>query len=305
MPYLSLGVNAKNEGQFFNKNRLTPEEDPALVFSTHFAGAQGSIPAPSAPAGGFTLPRQAILSQVQGELKALQSSLGASAKQRLEQHISALLQLEKSTAPLTTGGACSPMLPAGIGGAGDAKSTLQNGAAHYSIIAQAFACDITRIATMQWGVSNNQSLNPAGADVVEEHGGAVHAPSDPLLTQCESALSQAFADFVALLQATPDPSGQGTLLDNTLIMWTRDMGQARAHTMYAVPTVLAGATGYLASQTGGAYVRLEGDDVAAKKSAITHDAMLFNCLEWMGIQDVSGFGMAGGASAPLPNIKKK
>ena len=305
VPFVGLGVQAKNEGQFIRDNqRLVPNDDPANAFQTLFGGAQATPP-PAMNTGGKAapeMPRKAIVDQVRGELKELQQLLGSGAKGRLDQHLDALAQLEKNAAPIQAGGSCQPKAPMLSGGPEDAQATLDNGVAHFDLIAQALACDLTRVATLQWGISNNQSIKtPSG--VIEEHGQGVHSNDKKAIIACESTLSKAFADFIAKLKATADPSGQGTLLDNTLVYWTRDMGAASQHTQFAIPTVLAGGGGYLATKPGGAYVRLDGDDASGKKSSQTHDAVLLNLAEWMGVTDYGGFGVQAGASKPLAQVK--
>ena len=42
------------------------------------------------------------------------------------------------------------------------------------------------------------------------------------------------------LAETPEPGGQGTLLDNTLIMWTNELGKGNSHTLDNIPFVLVG-----------------------------------------------------------------
>lgn len=42
------------------------------------------------------------------------------------------------------------------------------------------------------------------------------------------------------LADTPEPGGSGTLLDNTLIVWTNELGKGNSHTMDNIPFVLVG-----------------------------------------------------------------
>ena len=38
----------------------------------------------------------------------------------------------------------------------------------------------------------------------------------------------------------PDPGAPGTLLDNTLVLWTNELGQGNSHTLDNIPFVLVG-----------------------------------------------------------------
>ncbi len=43
------------------------------------------------------------------------------------------------------------------------------------------------------------------------------------------------------LADTPDPGAGGSLLDNTLIVWTNELGQGSSHTLDNIPFVLVGS----------------------------------------------------------------
>ena len=42
------------------------------------------------------------------------------------------------------------------------------------------------------------------------------------------------------LAETPEPGGDGSLLDNTLIVWTNELGKGNSHTLDNIPFVLVG-----------------------------------------------------------------
>jgi hypothetical protein len=42
------------------------------------------------------------------------------------------------------------------------------------------------------------------------------------------------------LDETPEPGGEGSLLDNTLIVWTNELGKGNSHTLNNIPFVLVG-----------------------------------------------------------------
>ena len=49
-----------------------------------------------------------------------------------------------------------------------------------------------------------------------------------------------FGDLAQRLAETPEPDGQGTLLDNTTILWTNELGKGNSHTLDNIPFVLVG-----------------------------------------------------------------
>ena len=42
------------------------------------------------------------------------------------------------------------------------------------------------------------------------------------------------------LAETPEPGGPGTMLDNTTIVWTNELGKGNSHTLDNIPFVLVG-----------------------------------------------------------------
>jgi len=42
------------------------------------------------------------------------------------------------------------------------------------------------------------------------------------------------------LADTPEPGGSGSLLDNTLIVWTNELGKGNSHTLDNIPFVVVG-----------------------------------------------------------------
>ena len=48
------------------------------------------------------------------------------------------------------------------------------------------------------------------------------------------------AYLVHRLSETPEPGGEGSLLDNTLIVWGNELGQGNSHTLDNIPFVMVG-----------------------------------------------------------------
>jgi len=46
--------------------------------------------------------------------------------------------------------------------------------------------------------------------------------------------------LVDRLAATPEPGGDGAMLDHTLVVWTNELGKGNTHTLNDIPFVLIG-----------------------------------------------------------------
>ncbi|HEY0712391.1 MAG TPA: DUF1552 domain-containing protein, partial [Polyangia bacterium] len=175
---------------------------------------------------------------------------------------------------------------------------------HLDILVSALACDITRVAAIQFG--SDQSLQvdlPALQVQGDQHGGFLHGggPSFTNLIKLERWLAARFVELVMKLKATPEADGSGTLLDNTLVVWARDMGDAVNHNQKNMRFIFAGgAGGYLKTAPTGRYLHFAGSDPNDR-----HERALLTICAAMGITDFAGFGDAklpAGAKTPLPGV---
>ena len=72
--------------------------------------------------------------------------------------------------------------------------------------------------------------------------------SQEKLTKINVWFCEQLAALAHKLDAIPEPGGDGTMLDNTTIVWTNELGKGNSHTHDNIPFVLVG--GGLGFQTG-------------------------------------------------------
>ncbi|MCC7084816.1 MAG: DUF1552 domain-containing protein [Pirellulales bacterium] len=112
------------------------------------------------------------------------------------------------------------------------------------LLANAFTADFTRVATLQYTYSVSQTkMRWIGVD--EGHHELSHHPdsnqeSQDKLTRINKWFCEQLAYLVQRLAATPEPGGKGSLLDNTLIVWTNELGKGSNHMLDNIPFVLVG-----------------------------------------------------------------
>src|SRR5262249_20401936 len=102
---------------------------------------------------------------------------------------------------------------------------------HQQILVSALACDMTRVAALEYGSDQKLMVNAPGLPYDDQHGGYIHsgaASNYANLVKFEAYLATQFVNIIQALKAVPDPLGSGgqTLFDNTLVVWARDMGDA-------------------------------------------------------------------------------
>ena len=191
------------------------------------------------------------------------------------------------------GGAGSPNIVAGNcttpAAPGEGGQDLLNSAIHLELAVNAFACDITRVAAVEFG--NDQSAQvsiPEVGDPGDWHNTFTHGDNPRTrLTNLERWLCTQFVAAANKLKSLPAPDGNGTLFDQTLMVWTRDMGDAVEHRADDMRFVFAGgAGGYLRHSPNGRYIDGGGD---------AHQRALFSIGEALGISNFTGFGATSGA----------
>jgi hypothetical protein len=279
-------------------NMLSTIGSPLSAYTTVFGGA---LPMGQS-ADGLLARRKSILDLVKAEVTSVKSKLGATEGAKLDTHLDSIRQLEnKLMASMPSGAAC--MKPTAPGAdstythSGDADALAMN-VVHQSIIANAFACDITRVAALEYGNDQYLKVNAPGLPYDDQHGGFIHSGASTNfknLIAFEAYLASQFVALVNQLKGLADPQDSSkTLFDTTLVAWCRDMGDAVNHDQKSMRFVLAsGNGGYLKTAAGGRYV----------KSSERHERILLNLCEAMGITSYKGFGDPDlPTKSPLPGI---
>ncbi len=83
------------------------------------------------------------------------------------------------------------------------------------------------------------------------------------------------------------------MLDNCIILWATEIGEATTHDLTMMPYVLAGSAG--GKIRAGRFL----DYSSARRD---NNQMLVSIAHAMGATDVTAFGDASGATGPLPNL---
>jgi hypothetical protein len=107
-----------------------------------------------------------------------------------------------------------------------------------------FSSDFARVATLQL-TNSVGGAKMRWLDIQEGHHELSHNPdtdavSQEKLTKINKWYAEQLAYLAKRLAETPEPGGEGSLLDNTLIVWTNELGKGNSHTLDNIPFVLVG-----------------------------------------------------------------
>ena len=194
--------------------------------------------------------KQRVIDTVRAEFKAVCGRIGNEEKAMCEQHLAGIAQLESRLNNLQPGAACAK--PAATASTADQTAQMRG---HMDLIKSAFACDLARVATLQFGGADGGIESPG---MTGQHD-TTHATGDaptPQVIETHKKWDALWATNMAYLleQLSSVKEGNGTMLDNTLILVGSDThtGQSMqkgAHQGYRAPYWMAGG-GNFAFRTG-------------------------------------------------------
>ena len=112
------------------------------------------------------------------------------------------------------------------------------------LMVNSFAADFARVATLS---TPTRSAAPrcAGSAWTKattscRTSRTANKKAQEKLTKINKWFCEQLAYLAKRLAETPEPGGGGSLLDNTLIVWTNELGKGNSHTLDNIPFVLVG-----------------------------------------------------------------
>jgi hypothetical protein len=273
---------------------VAPERIPHAAYNRLFAG--GATPTAD---GALKNERQKrVLDAVQENFKRLQQKVGAEDRKKLEQHAEHLFEIEErlDKRPAAALDACeSPEL-------GEEFDTTQGsvfplvGRLHTDLMVMALACDLTRVASLQWNYAIGQiRYDFVDPTITRGHHDMSHDGDDNAVTLGQlTNVNTWYAEQLAYLMGRLDsiPEGEGTMLDNTVIYWCNELAKGNSHALQNSHFVVAGGAHYF--QMGRC---LKFDYENGPK----HNDLLLSLVNSMGIEDTS-FGNPEWCSGPLSGM---
>ncbi|RYG86059.1 DUF1552 domain-containing protein [bacterium] len=219
---------------------VDPEDDPVEAYKRLFGAVAGSGDA--ALAARLLARKKSVLDVVRGDLGDLRSRLSAGERAKVDLHMEAIRSVERGL----SGGAstcAAPIAPMAVSPNSMADMPTI-GRAQTDLLLLALSCGMTRVASLQWSHTVSPvlmswlGLGEAHHDL--SHKGDEDTAGVANFVKAERWYAEQFAYLVAQMKKLPDPDGGGSLLDTSLVVWTKEMGDSRLHNAKSVPFVLAG-----------------------------------------------------------------
>jgi hypothetical protein len=215
-----------------------PEASPLALFERLFGGGFVAPGEDFVPNPRWAL-RQSVLDVVKAQMDRLSARVGASDRARLDQHLSGIRDIETRLARLQEGPAdfAACVRPDEPGPEPDPADLLLRNDLLCRLVAMALACDQVRVFSNQFTHPLHNFVFPGAPSGHHQltHDEPAPYPSTHagVLTHMEGLRGQ----IEALLAV---PEGDGTLLDNMVLLATSEVSFGRTHAIDRWPLVLAG-----------------------------------------------------------------
>ena len=185
-----------------------------------------------------------VLDGLQEDMRKLRENLSKEDRRLLDEHAQRVRELEKELATSDTQDVSHPVpeLEPGIEEKNDNMPRISK--MQIDLLVQSFAADFTRVATLQFTNAVGQA-RMRWIKIDNGHHELSHKPdsdkeSQDKLTRINRWYCEQLAYLAKKLAGTPEPSGTGSMLDHTTIIWTNELGKGNSHTLNDIPFVLVG-----------------------------------------------------------------
>jgi hypothetical protein len=227
---------------------LPAEPHPRIVFEQLF-GEGGS----AAQRRAALASRASLLDSVSEELTRLSNELGPSDRQRVNQYLETVRDVERRIQQAESAAAENPLpdldRPLGV-----PASYADHARLMFDLQALALAGDITRVVTFQLARETSNRTYPE-IGITEPHHLLTHHGNDPEKIAKVAKINQfhvsLFAEYLEKLAGMHE--GDGSLLDHVLYLYGSGMGNPNVHDHVNLPIIVAG--GAAGNMRGGRHVK--------------------------------------------------
>ena len=216
-----------------------------------------------------------VMDAVTADLAKVRGAVGTEDRRLLDEHATFVREMEQELkAADATAGHPVPELEPGVRDQNDNMPKISK--MQIDLMVNAFAADFNRVATFQITNSVGQPrMRWLGID--QGHHEISHEPDSNAkavenLTKINKWYCEQVAYLAKRLADTPEPGGNGSMLDHTTIVWTNELGKGNSHTMDNIPFVLVG--GGLGFKTG--------RSVKYPKGGVPHNRLLLSLAHGFG-----------------------
>jgi hypothetical protein len=224
---------------------------------------------------------QSVLDEVREDLATVARALPAEDRRILEEHAALVRSFEQDlSAHRETAVHAVPVLEEGVVEQNDHMPKISR--MQIELVVSSLAADFTRVATLQYTQSVGQPrfkwLGIEEGQHELSHEPNSNEAAQEKLTKINAWYAGEIAHLAKRLAETPEPGGDGSLLDHTTIVWTNELGEGNSHSHADIPWVMVGdGLGFHMGR-------------AAEYAGVPHNRLLLSLAHAMGHTELKRFG---------------
>jgi hypothetical protein len=237
---LEFGVAVPNRADpwtrmcYAGPNRpVAPVDDPKLMFNKLYGGAQQRELVGS------------VLDLVREDLRRAERRVSQEDRRLLDEHLQSVRQLEQDIAAANAQSELlhpEPEIDPTIELVNDNTPLISR--MQIDLMVNALANDMTRVASVQYMRSVGEA-RMRWLGVEEGHHSLSHEPDNnetayEKLKRINTWFAGELAYLAKRLAETPEPHGEGSMLDHTQIIWVNELGKGNSHTLSDIPFLMIG-----------------------------------------------------------------
>ncbi len=214
-----------------------PEIRPRAVFERMFGAADDEKDPERRRRIGTH--RRSILDIAASEAQSLKTSLGADDRRKMDEYLYAVRDIEKRIQTAESNNAVRVPVDAPAASVPDAFA--EHSQLMFDLMALAFQTDMTRVITALLAIEQSPRNYPE-IGITEGHHGLTHHQGDKAkiekVTQINEYHIKQFVYLIEKFKSIRD--GDGTLLDNSMIVYGSGLADGNQHQHHNLPVVIAG-----------------------------------------------------------------
>ncbi len=255
--------------------------DPRMVFDMMF----GAGATPEARAERMDTDRS-LLDWMTREVASVKAKVTVSDRNRIDDYLQTIREIERRIQRIEERNRSGEIRDLAAAPVGVPDSFEEHVKLMFDLQAVAFAGDVTRVASMKMSRDVSGRAFPQSGVTAGFHGASHHGENEQRVTQFGQINQYHVSVVTHLLDKLKNGQDtEGTLLDNTLVVYGSPMGNGNLHNHKRVPMFLAGHAG--GSLKGRLHVKAADGTPAAN--------IYLALLHKLGLDDIGEFGDSTGA----------
>ena len=215
---------------YAGRNRpVAPISDPYLMFEKLFGQVKDQETLAS------------VLDDLAVDIKSVSKQASASDRDKIDRHLTFVRDLEKELqrSQSAVQAADPPELTPGVSEQNDNMPKLAD--MQMDLMVNALGSNNARVATFQFTKSvGNARMTWLGIQEGQHqlsHDPDLKKESQEKLTKINTWYTEQLVKLVEKLKATPEPQGDGSMFDHSIILWGNELGKGNSHTLRDIPFV--------------------------------------------------------------------